>query len=86
LWQDNDKVKDGRIKAFKIIVEKHPEGYTAYPPGIKGVVMGEGDTYEEALVDINSAIKFHVDTFGLDELEAEPPVLGAFVAEVNVSI
>ena len=33
---------------LKIIVEKHPEGYVAYPLGLKGVVVGEGDTYEEA--------------------------------------
>jgi len=33
---------------LKIIVEKHPERYVAYPLGLKGVVVGEGDTYEEA--------------------------------------
>ena len=52
------------MKKFKIIVEKHPEGYTAYPLGIKGVVVGEGDSYEEALADVESAIKFHIETFG----------------------
>jgi predicted RNase H-like HicB family nuclease len=51
-------------KEFKIIVEKHPDGYIAYPLGIKGVVVGEGDTYEEALADVKSAIKFHIETFG----------------------
>jgi len=44
---------------MKIIVEKHSEGYVAYPLGLKGVVIGEGDTYEEALADVKSAIKFH---------------------------
>ena len=52
------------MKQIKIIVEKHPEGYTAYPLGLKGVVVGEGDTYEEALADVKSAIKFHMGTFG----------------------
>jgi len=52
------------MKQFKIIVEKHPEGYTAYPLGIKGVIVGEGDSYEEALADVKSAIKFHIETFG----------------------
>jgi len=28
---------------LKIIVEKHSEGYVAYPLGLKGVVVGEGD-------------------------------------------
>ena len=51
------------LKGFKIIVEKHPDGYLAYPLGIKGVVVGEGDSYEEALNDVKSAIKFHIETF-----------------------
>lgn len=52
------------MKTIKIIVEKHPDGYVAYPLGVKGVVVGEGDTYEEALADVKSAIKFHIETFG----------------------
>jgi predicted RNase H-like HicB family nuclease len=52
------------MKNLKIIVEKHPDGYVAYPLGIKGVVVGEGDTYEEALADVKSAIKFHIESFG----------------------
>ena len=50
----------------KVIVEKHSDGYVAYPLGLKGVVVGQGDTYEEALADVKSAIRFHLDTFGLD--------------------
>jgi hypothetical protein len=37
---------------IKFVVEKHADGYIAYPLGIKGVVVGEGDTYEEALEPI----------------------------------
>jgi predicted DNA-binding antitoxin AbrB/MazE fold protein len=37
------------VKPIKILVEKHPDGYVAYPLGVKGVVVGQGDTYEEAL-------------------------------------
>ena len=47
-----------------IIVEKHPEGYVAYPIGLKGIVVGEGDTSEEAIADVKSAIRFHIETFG----------------------
>ena len=72
------------MRQYKIIVEKHPDGYVAYPLGVKGVVVGEGDTYEEALSDIKSAIRFHIDTFGTDALEIEPPVLEAFVAEAGI--
>jgi predicted RNase H-like HicB family nuclease len=49
---------------IRIVVEKHPDGYVAYPLGIKGVVVGQGDTYEEALADVESAIQFHIETFG----------------------
>jgi predicted RNase H-like HicB family nuclease len=48
----------------KIIVEKAEDGFVAYPVGLKGVVVGQGDTYEEALTDVRSAIQFHIDTFG----------------------
>ena len=44
------------MKSIKIIVEKHSDGYIAYPLGIQGVVVGEGDTYEDALNDVRSSI------------------------------
>lgn len=72
------------MRQYKVIVEKHPDGYVAYPLGIKGVVVGEGDTYEEALSDVKSAIRFHIDTFGADVFEVDPPILEAFVAEAGV--
>ena len=65
------------IKQFKVVVEKHPDGHVAYPLGLKGVVVGEGDTYEEALADVKSAIRFHIETFGQEVLEVESPVLEA---------
>ena len=52
------------MKRIKIIVEKHEDGYVAYPLGLKGVVVGEGESREEALADVESAIRFHVETFG----------------------
>jgi predicted RNase H-like HicB family nuclease len=36
----------------------------AYPLGLKSIVIGEGDTYEEVLADVKSAIAFHIETFG----------------------
>ena len=68
----------------KIVIEKHADGYVAYPVGLKGVVVGQGDTYEEALADVKSAIRFHLDTFGPEQLEADSPVLEIFVAEAGV--
>ena len=74
------------MRQLKIIVEKHPDGYVAYPLGVKGIVVGEGDTYEEALADVKSAIKFHIESFGHDVLAVEPPVLEVFVAETGVDM
>ena len=73
------------MNQVKIIVEKHDDGYVAYPVGLKGVVVGEGETYEEALADVKSAIRFHVETFGHEVLETDSPVLEAFVTETDLS-
>ena len=56
---------------LKIVVEKHPDGYVSYPLGLaRGVIAGQGDTCEEALADVRSAIAFHVETFGPESLAA----------------
>jgi predicted RNase H-like HicB family nuclease len=72
------------VRQIKVVVEKHADGYVAYPLGIKGVVVGQGNSYEEALADVRSALAFHAETFGRESLESDPPVLEAFVAEAGV--
>jgi hypothetical protein len=70
---------------LKLIVEKHSDGYVAYPLGIgRGAILGQGDSYEEALANVRSAIAFHVQTFGQESLAPaeDGVVLEAFVAEV----
>jgi predicted RNase H-like HicB family nuclease len=74
------------VKTFKIIVEKHEDGYVAYPIGLQGVVVAQGDTYEDALAEVKSAIAFHIETFGEEILQEESPVLEAFVAEAGVHL
>jgi len=64
-------------RRFKIIVQRSEEGYVAYPPGLKGVVVGDGDTFEDVLDNIKSAIAFHIETFG-DE------VLGQIAAPEDI--
>jgi len=54
------------MKSIKIIVEKHPDGYIAYPLGIEGVVIGEGESYQEALEDAKSALRFHMANSSLN--------------------
>jgi predicted RNase H-like HicB family nuclease len=75
-------------RAVKVVVEHHPDGYVAYPLGLKGVVVGQGDIYAEALQDIESAMRFHIESFGEDVLDSDPesPVLEAFVAEAGVQV
>jgi predicted RNase H-like HicB family nuclease len=75
-----------KMRQFKIIVERHPDVYIAYPLGLKGIVIGQGDSYEAALEDVKSAIQFHLDTFGPEALEVDPPILEAFVAETRVAV
>ena len=68
----------------KIIIEKHEDGYLAYPIGLKGVIVGQGDSYDAALKDVQSAIRFHIETFGRDALTTDDAILEAFVAETQV--
>jgi len=71
---------------IKIIVEKHSDGFVSYPLGLKGVVVGQGDTYEDALKDVKSAIRFHVETFGKGVLVGPGRTIDAFVAEARIAI
>jgi predicted RNase H-like HicB family nuclease len=84
---NNDPDREVKIiKQFKIVVEKHPDTYVAYPLGLKGVVVGQGDTYVAVLADVKSAIKFHIETFGYEQIDFEPPILEAFIAEARVPV
>lgn len=74
------------MRQFLFVVEKHPDGFVAYPLGLKGVVVGQGDTYEEALDDARSAIRFHIETFGKEALEVDPPVLEASVTQAGIEV
>lgn len=49
---------------MKFVIEQHSDGFVAYPLGLRGVVLGQGDTREDALADAQSATRFHVETFG----------------------
>ena len=74
------------LQDLKIIVEKHEDGYVAYPLGMKGVVVGQGDSYDEAMSDVKSAIAFHIETFGDEIFQTDQPVIEAFVAEARTTL
>jgi predicted RNase H-like HicB family nuclease len=77
-------MKTCKQRQFKVIVEKHADGYVAYPLGLKGVVVGDGNTYDEAVADVRSAIQFHIETFGSEVLPGDSTVLDAFIAEATI--
>ena len=72
------------MKSIKIVVEKHPEGFVAYPLGLKGVIVGEGDTFDEALADVKSAIQFYIETFG-EVWDEENRIEEVFIVEAQVA-
>ena len=57
------------LRRIKLVIERTEDGYIAYPLGLKGVVVAEGNTYEEALSEVRSAVRFHIETFGAEALE-----------------
>jgi predicted RNase H-like HicB family nuclease len=71
-------------RRIPIIIERHPDGYVAYPVGLRGVVVGEGDTAEAALADVESAIRFHLETFGTEVWDPQDPVLEVQIREAHV--
>ena len=74
------------MKKFKVIVEKHADGYVAYPLGMNGVVVGQGETNEQALTDVISAIRFHIESFGQEVFEGQSAVLEAYVTNADVPV
>jgi hypothetical protein len=50
------------------MVVSHRGSYTSYPLGVEGIVVGQGDTFEEALESAKSATLFHIESFGLEHL------------------
>lgn len=52
------------MKYLKIIIEKDTDEYMGSPLGLESVVVGEGDSSENALKDVKSAIRFYIETFG----------------------
>jgi predicted RNase H-like HicB family nuclease len=70
----------------KIIVEQHSDGFVAYPVGLRGVVVGQGDTREEAIADVTSAIRFHIETFGPAEIVGDDPLVDVFVTEMRLAV
>ena len=74
---------DEHLAKLKIVVERHDNGFVAYPLGVDGAIVGEGDTFDEALADVRSAIREFADVFGVERLNIDSPVLDAKVVEYS---
>jgi len=53
----------------KVVIEKHLDGYIAYPLRLKGVIVSQADTYDEVVSQVASANRCHIETFGSDAIE-----------------
>ena len=80
----NSASSEKSMKQFKIVIEKHTDGYVAYPIGVVGAIIGQGDTYEEALSDVKSAIACYIEVFGKEMLEETPSEV--FIAETRITV
>ncbi len=76
-------------RKIKVLVERHLGGYVAYPLGLReGVaIVGEGDSYDDALADLTSAVRFTLETKPESEIfDDESPLLDARIAEAEVLV
>jgi predicted RNase H-like HicB family nuclease len=76
----------GRSRRIKLVIERTEDGYVAYPLGLKGVVVAQGDSYDQALREVQSAVRFHLQTFGPEVLEEASEVEEVFTAETEVPL
>ena len=84
LDESQNRKKSPWPMTFKIVIEKHVEGYVAYPLDLKGTVEGRGETQEKAVADVKLAIRHHMETSGNRVNKGETPVLEAYLAEVEI--
>jgi len=75
-WSPNERFENHHRKAFGLL--------RRVSSGLQGAVVGQDDTYEEAVEDVKSAIAFHTGTFGRSVWETGEVVLEAFVAEARI--
>lgn len=80
------RLQRSQPRRVKVVIEHAADGYVAYPVGMKGVVVGQGDSYEQALADVTSAIGAHLREFGADSAVAETAAVEVFTAEAEVAL
>ena len=73
-------------KIIQIVIERHSDTYLAYPLGVNGAVVGEGDSADEALENVKSALREFIETFGSEVLDNDNPIMDAFLAEAKINL
>lgn len=48
-------------------------------PKKTSVLLGQGDTEDEAITDVQSAIRYHIESFAKDAFAGDPPLLHAYL-------
>jgi len=69
---------------FQVVIEKDSEGYFASCPALQGCYT-QGDSYEEVLLNIEDAIRLHIED-RLNEEEPIPAIQSVSLAAVEVTI
>ena len=49
-----------KVYRFSVVIEKDKDGYFVYCPELQGC-YSQGDTYEQALANIEDAIRLHIE-------------------------
>ena len=68
-------------RRFKIVFEQKEDGLVVYTLGFSGRVVGQGDTEDEAIADVQSAIRFHIESFGKYVFADDSPLLHGYLTE-----
>lgn len=77
------KMIEKEVMKFKVILtEDEDDGYNVFCPALKGC-RSQGDTVEEALENIEDAIKLYLQT--ADEL-CKRPKINQLVKEVRIAV
>ena len=73
------------MQTLKFVVEQHEDCFVAYPLGLRGVVLCQGDTGAKALADAQSAANFHIETFGKQAFDDAGDIQSAYIAEAEIT-
>ena len=72
------------IYRFPVVIEHDRDGYVATVPNLQGC-YSQGETYEEVVTNITSAIKLHIEDRRAEREEvSEPSAISLSTIEVTV--